>query len=188
MKTRLILAAGLLLGLSGCATYDYVGGAGGRYYHGAPSVQYSYPYGYGGSRGYGSYGSYGYGRYGYEDYGYRGYRPSYIYYPQNQYRPPHGGQGNGHRPPRPGNGEGRPPRPPPASNGGNNKSPWRNLDNLQRPQPRASEQPQRSQPQPRAMGAPRPVLQAGEAPQSRAALTRNESQYRRQDRVRNQEP
>ncbi|MGV8961434.1 MAG: hypothetical protein ACOH1V_13805 [Stenotrophomonas sp.] len=185
MKTRLILATGLLLGLSGCATYDYVGGAGGGYYHGSPSVQQTYPYGYG---GYGGYGRYGYGSYGYDDYGYRGYRPSYIYYPQNHYRPPHGGQGNGHRPPTPGNGDGRPPRPPPASNSGNNKSPWRNLDNLQRPQSRANGQPQqRSYPQPQAMGSQRPDMQPRQAPQSRPAPVRREGHNLRQDQVRNEE-
>jgi len=46
MIKRLIVSTGLLLALSGCATYDYVGGSGGGYYHGSPSVQYSYPYGY----------------------------------------------------------------------------------------------------------------------------------------------
>ena len=72
MKMRLIVAGGLLLALSGCATYDYVGSGGGGggsgYYHGAPSTQYrypaGYPYGYGSSPyGYGS-GYYGGGYYG----------------------------------------------------------------------------------------------------------------------------
>jgi len=41
MKTRLMLAGGLLLALTGCTTYDYVGGGrSGSYYHGAPSVEY----------------------------------------------------------------------------------------------------------------------------------------------------
>jgi hypothetical protein len=47
MKTRLMLAGGLLLALTGCTTYDYVGGGrSGSYYHGAPSVEYRYPAGY----------------------------------------------------------------------------------------------------------------------------------------------
>ena len=77
MIKRLIVSAGLLLGLSGCATYDYVGGSSGGYYHGSPSVQYNYPYGYPDS-GYG-YGGYGYGSsyYGYGNYGYPVYRPNY---------------------------------------------------------------------------------------------------------------
>ena len=84
MKKRLILSAGLLLGLSGCATYDYVDGGAGGYYRGATSVQRTYPYGY-------PYGAYGYGPYGYGSYGYYDYR-----YPYPVYRPPYRP-----RPPRP---------------------------------------------------------------------------------------
>ncbi len=143
MKMRLILSAGLLLGLSGCATYDYVGSGSGGYYSGSASVQRTYPYGYPyGSYGYGSYGygPYGYGSYGYYDrYPYPVYRPPYNPPP----RPPHGGHwGDGHRPPptgndngghrpppRPGDGDGRPPRPrPPVDGGGSGKSPWRDMD------------------------------------------------------------
>jgi len=89
MKTRLMLAGGLLLALTGCTTYDYVGGRSGGYYHGAPSVEYRYPYGYPADYGYPYYGGVGY-------YGYGG-----PYYQRPIYRPPH----NNHRPP---------PRPPPT--------------------------------------------------------------------------
>lgn len=179
MKMRLLIAAGLLAGLSGCATYDYVGGSSGGYYHGAPSTQYSYPYGYGNYGGYGGigYGSYGYGSYGYGGYGYGypGYRPP-IYYPSNQHRPPprppYGGHGNGngHRPP-PGNGNGngngnRPPRPPMPEGG--NRSPWRNLDGLQRPQPRANDERPMQRPS-QSMATPRPPMQQRPTPQYRPA-------------------
>jgi hypothetical protein len=100
MKMRLMFAGGLLLALSGCATYDYVGGgAGSGYYHGAPSVEYRYPYGY--PSGYGP-GYYGGGYYG-GGYGYG--NPYYRPYPN--YRPPH----NHRPPPRPGNGGNPPERP-----------------------------------------------------------------------------
>ena len=100
MIKRLIISTGLLLGLSGCATYDYVGGGSGGYYHGSPSVQYSYPYGYPNSGyGYGGYG-YGSGYYGYGSYGYPVYRPNY-----NRPRPPY--HGNGQRPPGHGHGGSR---------------------------------------------------------------------------------
>ena len=93
---RLILAAGLLATLGGCATYDYADNGGG-YYRGAPSVEYRYPDGY--SDGYyAPYGAvpYGYGA-GYYGYGYYGYGGPYYY--RDYYGPPR------HRPP---------PRPPPA--------------------------------------------------------------------------
>ncbi len=168
MKMRLILSAGLLLGLSGCATYDYVDGGAGGYYRGATSVQRSYPYGYPyGSYGYGpyGYGPYGYGSYGYYDYGYPYpvHRPPY----KPPQRPPHGGQwGDGHHPP-PGHGNGdggRPTRPPPAD-GGSGKSPWRDMDRLRRPQPRPPAQTvQRATPVPQATAAPRPMTQQRPAP------------------------
>lgn len=191
MIKRLIVSAGLLMGLSGCATYDYVGGSSGGYYHGSPSTQYNYPYGYPSGSGYG----YGSGYYGYGSYGYPVYRPYYRPQPPyhgNGHRPP--GHGNGHnhngnrpprpgndggRPPRPGNGDGRPPRPPPANNGGGGKSPWRDLDRLQRPQPRADNAPmQRAMPRPQAMAAPRPAIQ------DRPAAPRQPSQVRNSQGVR----
>ncbi|MCO5737817.1 hypothetical protein NHG30_15120, partial [Stenotrophomonas maltophilia] len=98
MKTRLMLAGGLMLALTGCTTYDYVGGGrSGSYYHGAPSVEYRYPAGYPYNYGYPYYGGYGgyYGGYG---------NP---YYSRPIYRPPHN-----HRPP---------PRPP--GSGGENRPP-----------------------------------------------------------------
>ncbi|WP_336685703.1 hypothetical protein [Stenotrophomonas maltophilia] len=138
MKMRLMLAGGLLLALTGCTTYDYVGGGrSGSYYHGAPSVEYRYPAGYPYNYGpyYGGYGGY-YGGYG---------NP---YYSRPIYRPPHN-----HRPlPRPGNGgEHRPPPPSrPSYNGG---SPWRNMDSMRRP-PQSNAQP--SAPPPQARPAPAP--------------------------------
>ncbi len=160
MKMRLIVAGGLLLALSGCATYDYVGSGGGDgYYHGAPSTQYRYPAGYPGAYGYPSYpygygsGYYGYGGYGYGGYGYPVYRPV------PNHRPPH----NGHRPPnhtRPPNQGQRPPTRPPGNNGG---SPWRNLDSVTRPRPQpgnnrpAPSQQQSRPPQSRPSPPPRPA-------------------------------
>lgn len=137
MKMRLMLAGSLLLTLSGCATYDYVGGGGGGngYYHGAPSVEYRYPAGYPYGYGSGYYGGGGYYGYG----GYGGYSNYPIYRPYPNYRPPHH-----HRPPpRPGNGNGgqvRPPdRPRPHYNGG---SPWRNMDSVGSRPPRQDRPPQ----------------------------------------------
>lgn len=161
---RLIISAGLLLGLAGCATYDYVGGGAGGYYHGSPSVQYSYPYGY----PYGRYdGYYGYGN-GY--YGYGGYGGRYpIYLPPHNHRPPsrppQHGHGNGHRPRPPHGQDMGPPTPsvpsrPPVNSGGG-KSPWRDMDRLQRPQqsrPAAAQPMQRAMPRPQA-AAPRPAMQ-----------------------------
>lgn len=152
MKMRLVLAGGLLLALSGCATYDYVGGGGGGngYYHGAPSVEYrypaGYPYGYG-SGYYGGGGYYGYGG-GYGGgYGYPVYRP----YPN--YRPPH----NHRPPPRPGNGN--PTRPPDRPRPNNGGSPWRNMDSLGGPRRPQQQQQQRPSPPPQARPAqaPRPA-------------------------------
>lgn len=181
MKTRLILSAGLLLGLSGCATYDYVGSGSGGYYHGSPQVQRSYPYGYpSGSYGY-PYGTYGYGSYGYGgyyggQYGNYGY-PYPVYRPAQ--RPPHNGhrpppKGNGHVPPRPGNGQ------PPAN--GSGKAPWRDLDRLQRPQPRpgrADARPmQRNAPAPRAVAPARPAMPQRAAPERRPSQTRRDPNLR----------
>ena len=191
MNMRLILAAGLLLGLSGCATYDYVGGGSGGYYHGAPSVQRSYPYGY----PYGSYGydPYGYGSYGYSSYfnygyGYPVYRDRYIVVPSrpqnghgNGHRPPQGhGNGNGHWQPRPGNNDGRPQRPPPV-NGGGSKAPWRDMDRLQRPQPRTA-QPSGQRIRPQAMGTPRPAMQPRQMPSRPASQSRGSYRSHRSER------
>lgn len=173
MKLRIALAGGLLLALSGCATYDYAGGgSSGGYYTGQPSVQYNYPAGYPGYNGGGYYG-YGGGYGGYYPGGY--YRPGYGYgYPV--VRPPHN-----HRPPRPpGN---RPPptrppenRPPPRNNGG---SPWRNMDSNTRPQrpPQAGPRPQV---QPQRQAAPRP--QSAPRPQGSPARNLNRYTERRDER------
>jgi len=187
MKKRLILSAGLLLGLSGCATYDYVGGGSGGYYHGAPSVQRSYPYGYPyDSYGYGPYGYGSYGYYGYSNYGYPGYRPPYVIVPSrpqnghwNGHRPPPA-HGNGQRPPRPGNNEGRPPRPP--VNGGGGKSPWRDLDRLQRPQTRPPQAMQRALPVPQAAAAPQPMAQPRQTPVRPASQSRGARRVQHQER------
>jgi len=175
MKTRLILSAGLLLGLSGCATYDYVGGGSGGYYHGSPQVQRTYPYGY-------PYGAYGYGAYGYGGYygGYGSYGYPYPVY-RPPHRPPHNGhrpppQGNGHTPPRPGNGQ--PPHPPPAN--GSGKAPWRDLDRLQRPQPRPGKTESRPirRPVPQAVAPARPVVPQRAAPERRPSQTRSSRNVR----------
>jgi len=128
MKTRLFLAGGLLLALTGCASYDYVGGGGGGgYYHGAPSTEYRYPYGYPSAYPYGYGGYYGGGGYYGNGYNYPIYRPVRPVRP-----PPHGGHT---RPPvvRPPDQGHRPPPRPPRNNGG---APWRNMDsNAPRPRP-----------------------------------------------------
>lgn len=161
MKMRLIIAGGLLLALSGCATYDYVGGGRDGYYHGAPSTQYRYPAGYPGGYPYG----YGSGYYGYGGYGY-GY-PVYRSYPN--YRPPHHGHrpGNGnHRPPdRP-----RPPTRPPGNNGG---SPWRNMDSNTRPR-----QPSVSRPAPQRQQQARPA----QPPRQSTPRSNNGSPWRNMNR------
>ncbi len=152
MKMRLMFAGGLLLALSGCATYDYVGGgAGSGYYHGAPSVEYRYPYGY--PSGYGP-GYYGGGYYG-GGYGYG--NPYYRPYPN--YRPPH----NHRPPPRPGNGGNppvRPDRPRPSYNGG---SPWRNMDSVGGRPPQQQQRPS-PPPQARPAQAPRPAQRSNGSP------------------------
>lgn len=182
VKYRLIIAAGLALGLSGCATYDYVGGGSGGYYHGTPSTQYRYPYGYPygyDAPGYGYYGSWGY------------YGPTYIYRPRPVQPPPR----PGHRPPprpgnyqpgRPGNHQpGRPTQPPPPAGNGTNKSPWRNLDGLRPPrndgQPRNVPRPQQ-QARPAAVQGPRPAMQNRPAPQRRESPRRSTETPRTQER------
>jgi hypothetical protein len=111
MKMRLMLAGGLLLALTGCTTYDYVGGGrSGSYYHGAPSVEYRYPAGYPYNYGpyYGGYGGY-YGGYG---------NP---YYSRPIYRPPQSNAQPSAPPPQA--------RPAPAPSAPRmNGSPWRNMD------------------------------------------------------------
>lgn len=164
MNTRLILSATLLLGLSGCATYDYVGNDAGGYYHGSAEVQRTYPRGYPGDYGYGSYGygSYGYGGYGgyYRYYGYPHYlvtRP-----PHDGHRPP--GHGNGHAPPRPGGSQ--PAHPPPPA--GSNKSPWRNMDQPRQPQAGPA---QRNAPA-RRLAPVRPAAPTRAVPERRSSQTR----------------
>jgi hypothetical protein len=144
MKMRMLVAAGMMAFLGGCATYDYAGGESGGYYRGTPGVQYRYPDGYYGGYG-GGYGSSYYyspgwlGFYDYPTYPGRYYRPIY--------RPPpprpgygYGYPGGGHRPP-PNNGGPRPPRPSqpgprpprPAETRQSSPSPWRDLNRLKQP-------------------------------------------------------
>lgn len=118
MKRLHCLTAGLALAvLSGCASYDYVGGgAPGGYYSGRVVHDY-----YGPSIGiYGNYGSgyYGYGNY--PGYGYWGnypyYRPPYVTYPRPPYRPERPDRPD--RPGRPDGGHG-------SNHGGDRPPPWR---------------------------------------------------------------
>lgn len=162
MIKRFVIGAAALLALSGCATYDYVGDGSGYYqgYGGASSSPY----------GYSPYGSYRYGDYSYYGNGYYPYRPVVvrpIVLPPN-HRPGHGhgnrppqhrpdrpgGSNHDHRPPRPPAGNGGGHRPPPQSRPPQNRpprpesstgSPWRNMDQLQRP--RRQQQPYRQQEQ-----------------------------------------
>lgn len=176
MNMRLLMAAGLLASLSGCATYGYTeASAPGGYYSGRPSVEYNYGgsygygypygygYGYGGSLsiGYGSLGYYGYYPYGYPYYG-GYYRP----------RPPHN-----QSPGRPSGGDGpyRPPlkpRPPQTDGGGSRPSPWRDMDRLRQPRADSDVQPRvRPVPVPQVTPAPpayrpqaRPTTEARQQP------------------------
>lgn len=108
MRTRALVAIGMLTLLGGCATYDYTGGSRGGYYRGTPSVQYRYPPGYYG--GYYDAPYYGPGWNGLYEYpvypGGNYYRPIYRPPPRHGLRPPPTG-GYGPRPPRPS----QPPRP-----------------------------------------------------------------------------
>jgi hypothetical protein len=124
MKLRPALAAGLLMALSGCATYDYSGNAPGGYYRGSPEVRYRYPSDYY-DRGYG-YPFYGYPSYAYP-YSWGGYGyPAYPVYPGARYNgpssprrrapqgPPPSAPGNGQRPPPVASRPNPPSRPPSA--------------------------------------------------------------------------
>lgn len=186
---RLIIAAGLLLGLGGCATYDYVGGGAGGYYHGSPSTQYSYPYGYPYGGRYGGYYGFDSGYYGYGSYPlYRPpvYRPPHNHRPPS--RPPQHGHGNGHRPGhggdhnhRPGHGgdHGQRPRPPqghrPPVNGGGSKAPWRDMDRVQSPQTRPTPTRPVQQARPAVVAPRQPV-------QSRPAAPARQPSQNRQSR------
>src|SRR5690606_739367 len=149
MKLRMLAGLACALALSGCATYDYVGGGGydGGYYSGSPVTQYRY-YDY----GYPSYGyspgvslglSYGYPAYGYPLY--RGRYPvdgaaGYPYFHGVPYRPPavrpgHHGRPEANRPPTHGR---------PGHDGPRDRAPWRDLERL-----RNGEQPRQQRPGPR---------------------------------------
>jgi hypothetical protein len=150
-----IAAAALL---SGCVTYGYRGGQG-DYYYGQPSTEYSYPYGY-----------YDYGYPGY--YGAPYWSGSFGYYGGyygGPYRPPHhgGGHGNDHGH---GGGNGH------GNDGGNDhpqphhdlpRPPWRNLDDIGRPDARA-------RPAQRPPERPSPGQAGQRAPQSRPMQPRVE--------------
>ncbi|WP_149196364.1 hypothetical protein [Luteimonas suaedae] len=157
MRTRnLAIALFAVALLGGCASYGYRGGSGDYYYgrssdayYGAPygSVGYGYPGGLRGSAGY-RYGSpYGYSRYpGYGYSRYPGY--GYGYYPPYYQRPivvrP--------RPDRPGR---------PDHDGGSNRPPWRDLENIRRVEHR--ERPERIS-EPRPSGVRRPEAQERSRP------------------------
>ena len=121
MKIRILTVLGLVLGLSGCATYSYVDDGGG-YYHGQSTTVYrGYDYYPGASYGLG-YGYYGYPAYDRRYHDYR-YRPRPL-------PPPHlSGQQHGPRPPHPG--AQRPPQP--SRNG---QAPWRDLERVRDAQTR----------------------------------------------------
>ncbi|WP_218569895.1 hypothetical protein [Pseudomonas sp. Hp2] len=125
MKTRMLLAAGMLALLGGCATYDYTGGASGGYYRGTPSVQYRYPPGYYGGY-YGGYGPY-YGPGWIGLYDYPAYPGRYYYRPPPVRRPPSGNAGP--RPPRPS----QPAPPRPSVPRQSSPSPWRDLNRIKQP-------------------------------------------------------
>lgn len=137
MKTRMLLAAGAMALLAGCATYDYAGGESGGYYRGTPGVQYRYPSGYyGGYYGYPYY--YGPGWLGYYDYPV--YPGRYYYRPVHRPPPPRPGNAGppGQRPPPVGVGP-RPPRPSPPSQPAPPRpaqprpsapTPWRDLNRI----------------------------------------------------------
>lgn len=121
LSMRVLAPALAVLMLGGCATDYAYRSNGGGYYYGSPSVQYRYygGYGYG---GYGSYGPYGYpyGVYAYGRYPYGYHRPYYPYYPRYPYYPvrpypPH-----------------RPPSHQPDRGDNRGKSPWRDLDRIER--------------------------------------------------------
>ena len=114
--------------LSGCATYDYRGGAG-DYYYGQPSTGYYDPYGY----GYGYYSDYGYpgytfaAPYWYGGIDYRYYVPVRV--PRHDGRNDNGhGGGRGHHGGR-GEGNGQPPR---HDRPDRPRAPWRDLGNAAR--------------------------------------------------------
>lgn len=134
MKARMLMAAGMMALLGGCATYDYTDG----YYRGSPDVRYRYPPGY-----YGGYDGY----YGYPYYYSPGWLGLYDYpvYPGRYYnrpiRRPPPRPGNDYPGPRPpGNAGPRPPRPsqpsvprpprPSEPRPSSSPSPWRDLNRI----------------------------------------------------------
>lgn len=147
MKLRMLTGLACVLALSGCATYDYVGGGGydGGYYTGAPRTEYryydyGYPY-YGYSPGVSLGITYGYPSYGYPVYRYDRYRPyGYAGYPHFHgvpYRPPvrpgghHGGRPNANAPPHAQPDHDRP----------RDRAPWRDLERLRREQDARPQRP-----------------------------------------------
>lgn len=131
MKVRMLMAAGMMALLGGCATYDYAGGESGGYYRGTPGVQYRYPPGY--YDGYYGYPYYYYGPGWLGLYDYPVY-PGPYYYQRPIHRPPpppppRPGHDYPGGPPPPGSVGPRPPRP--AEPGpSSSPSPWRNLNRL----------------------------------------------------------
>lgn len=143
MNFRPTLAAGLLLVLSGCATYEQSGYGPGGYYRGSPEVQYRYPPGYyDRAYGYPSYGypyyssPYSWGSYGYPVYRGGGYvpppppprrrpPPNLRSRPDDNFRPP----ATGSRPNPPAR---APVAPRPSRPEGKTTSPWRSMGKLKR--------------------------------------------------------
>ncbi|MFT4248778.1 MAG: hypothetical protein QM581_12255 [Pseudomonas sp.] len=131
MRMHMLLAAGMIAILGGCATYDYAGGQSGGYYRGTPGVQYRYPPGY--YDGYYGYPYYG----GISPYGYPAY-PAPRYDRPNRRPPPRPDNDHPiHRPPPASTGPlpprpSAPPRPPrPAEpRPSSSPSPWRDLNRI----------------------------------------------------------
>lgn len=148
-----VLAPALAIALLGGCVSDYAYRSdGGGYYYGRPSVEYRY---YGGYGGYGY--PYGYQPYGYYPYGYYHRRPYYPGYPYYPTRPPY------HRPPP------RPPYEPPHRPDNDNdrdKSPWRDLDRIER------EHRARRDPRPPQAVPQRPAMPRADIPTPRARMVR----------------
>lgn len=181
MIRKLLLPAVAIALLGGCVTgYDYRGGRG-DYYYGQPRTEYRYH----------GYGAYGYG-YPYDS---RYYGRGYYGYPYNYGYPYYPGYGGGYyprppivvRPPRPGHpghGGGDDDRPP-HHDDGDDRAPWRNLDDLRRrkqgPEPGISRRVEPSQPM---APMPRPAVRPSAPPPRPAVQPRRSSGSSMGDRLR----
>lgn len=181
MRMRLVVSAAALLALSGCATYDYVGGGSGGYYHGHGGTV--------SSKGYGSYGVYGgYGPYDDYYYGpgsYSIYRPTVVRpvivkpvrpnsRPDNRPRPPQHHQGP--RPGKPGPGHQPGQRPPQQGHG---PRPGGQRPGMGNPGPRPGGNQNGPRPRPpEGSTAPRPPQRPARPPSSQGS-----SPWRDMDRL-----